>query len=388
MKIDNSLENLGLKFSPFPPATTGVAIIKDVWIPDSWRSGLESIYQQLATSSGDKALVLIGEYGSGKTYVLQWMQENLFKKNRVQTFLFDNPGVAFYDLANLLLRQVGRYELSKGLWEVLSPKLMAVTPKRLIQLSFPEWLASVKSRLQRDDVLPKLATIIKEESLTTDEEIAYQVARVIVETGDRPYFQYRDFVAGRAGALVPENQEPAYFRTLVRIIGKIYGASAIAFLIDEFEDVALQRKLNKKQSFDYLSTLRRLLNVTREEAFWVTLTMTPEALVETRSLDASLVQRFAQPYEIPPLTDEEAYELVKRRLREARLEDRDDIWPFDEDALTALRPTTRSRPRPLIKVCWQAIAKAAEEKGAPPISGDFIRKAEELIYPSNAAKGA
>jgi type II secretory pathway predicted ATPase ExeA len=386
MKIDNSLPTLGLKFNPFPPATTGVAVVKDIWIPDSWRSGLESIYQQLSSSAGDKALALIGEYGSGKTYILQWMQENLFKKNRVQTFLFDNPGVAFYDLANLLLRQVGRYELSKGLWEALSPKLMAVTPRRLIQLNFPEWLASVKSRAQRDDVLPKLAAIIKEELLATDEEIAFQVARVIVETGDRPYFQYRDFVAGKASALVPENQEPEYFKTLIRILGKIYGASGIAFLIDEFEDVALQRKLNKKQSFEYLSTLRRLLNVTREEAFWVTLTMTPEALVETRSLDASLVQRFAQPYEIPPLTDCEAYELVKRRLNEARVEYRDDIWPFSEDALSALRPTTYSRPRPLIKVCWQAIAKAAEDNLAPPISANFIRKAEGLVYPTNKVK--
>ena len=284
MVVDRGLQRLGLKFSPFPPATTGVAFIRDVWIPDSWRTALESMYQSLASAAGDKAIVIIGEYGSGKTYVLQWMQANLFKKNNVQPFLFDNPGVAFYDLANLLLRQVGRYELSKGLWELLSPKLLTSTSKRLIPLNFPEWLALVKPSSERVEVLPRLASIIKQEDLTDDEEIAYQVARVIVETGDRPYFQYRDFVAGRSGSLVPQNQEPAYFKTLVRILGKIYGADGISFLIDEFEDVALQRKLNKKQSFEYLSTLRRLLNISCEEALWVTLTMTPEALNQTRQL--------------------------------------------------------------------------------------------------------
>lgn len=387
MTTEQNRDRLGLKFNPFPPATTGVAVTREIWIPDSWRAALEQTYTSLATSEGEKALIIVGEYGSGKTYVLNWMKEHLFERDNVQTFLFDNPGVAFYDLANRLLRQVGRYELSKGLWEALSTKLLAATPGRLFQLKFPDWLASVKPRSERDQVLLRLAFIIKEEGLAEDEEIAYQVARVIVETGDRPYFQYRDFVAGRSGALVPEREEPAYFRTLIRMLLKISGASGVAFLVDEFEDVALQRRLNKKQSFEYLATLRRLLNVTREEAFWVTLTMTPQALDQTHSLDASLVQRFAQPYQIPPLTEQDAFDLTRHRLQEARTELRDDIWPFENGALSSLAPAVRSRPRPLIKVCWQAIARAVEIGEDPPLTGDFLRQAQDMVYAGDPDRG-
>lgn len=386
MNQTDSLGQLGLKFNPFPPASTGAPSVGKLWIPDSWRQDLQQRYQHLASGMGDKALAIIGEYGSGKTYVLQWVGEDIFRPDNVLTFTFDNPGIAFYDLANRLLRQVGRYELAKGLWEALSPKFETEALRRLIPLSFPEWLASVKAKTAREQILPVLAGIIRAENLTGDEEIAFRVARIMVETGDRPYFEYRDFVAGRVGSLVAEREEASYFTTLIRILHKVYGASAVAFLIDEFEDVALQRRLNRKQSFEYLATLRRLLDTARDEAFWLVVSMTPEALERTRALDASLVQRFAQPYTIPPLTKAQATELVAHRLKDARLEERDDLWPFKTDALAVLRPTTVSRPRPLIKVLWQAIAKAIQDGLVPPISGDVLREAEAMVFPVEATE--
>jgi hypothetical protein len=362
-----------------------VALLHDLWIPDRWRQGLEQRYHALSTGRGDKALAVVGAYGSGKTYVLQWMRKELFEKRRRMVFFFDNPGVAFYDLANQLLRQVGRYEMCKGLYELLAPKLVAHQMPRLITLDFPEWLRLTKERGTRQEVIDKLSTLMRVESLTDDEEIAHRLARMLVETGDRPYFEYRDFVPGRAKALVAEREEARYFGTLIRLLRKVYDTTGVVFLIDEFEDVALQHRLNRKQAHDYLATLRRLLNLTMEEELWVVVSMTPEALEQTRSLEASLVQRFVQPFEIPPLNIDEASDLVERRLKPALAEEargRGRLWPFAEDALADLEPTTFASPRRVVKVCWQAIAFAVQRQLDPPIPARVFQDAEQSLYPA------
>ena len=87
---------------------------------------------------GDKALVIVGSYGSGKTFILHWVANKFFEPRRIQPFSFDNPGVAFYDLANRLMRQMGRYEFSKALWEMFfRTGDQQVTQGQLIPLQFP-----------------------------------------------------------------------------------------------------------------------------------------------------------------------------------------------------------------------------------------------------------
>ena len=155
----------------------------------------------------------------------------------------------------------------------------------------------------------------------------------------------------------------------------------IAFLIDEFEDVALGRRLSKKQASDYIATLRRLLDTAREEDFWLVLSMTPEGYDQTDRLDPSLMERFSQKYEIPRLSDEDATQIVAHRLKAARHKAGNGLWPLRDDAVAALKPTTRSSPRRLIKVLWQALATAATEHQQPPISNDTLTRAEAGIYP-------
>jgi len=383
---DAIFSRYGLKFNPFPPAATGVAIVRNLWLPDSWKQDLTQRYLQLAASRGDRAMAIVGAYGSGKTYALSWIAEQLLRDDGWQTFKFDNPGLAFYDLANRLLRRVGRYELAKGLWELLSaqnPELKG-NSGQLISPSFSDWLALVKTRTARDQFLPRLTGAIKSASLTDDEEIAHRVARIIVETGDRPYFEYRDFVAGRPGSLVAEQEEAAYFKTLIRMLDGVYGGKGVAFLIDEFEDVALQKRLNRKQSHEYMATLRRLLDATNQENFLVIVSMTPEAYVQTISIDPSLEQRFVSPWRVPELTGNDAGRLVQHRLEEAREEPRDGLWPFADNALDGIGPTTVSSPRRLIRVFWQALATAVQTNTDPPISDDDLRLAEQAAYPASA----
>ena len=380
----SALQRLGLKYNPFPPATTGVAFVDDISLPQSWDQEVTQRMDRLSDSVGDKPLVIVGGYGSGKTFILNWIARRDLPPRRVHPYFFDNPGLAFYDLANRLMRQMGRYELSKALWEMFYKPDDRPNPQlSLIQLQFPDWLTTLKDRESRDFAIRALSRALQESGLATDEEISNKFARVVVETRERPYYEYRDFVPRTSRALVAEREEASYFSTLIRILLRIHEAQGIAFLIDEFEDVALGRRLNRRQTSEYIATIRRLLDTAQEENLWIILSMTPEGLDQTTRLDPSLIERFTQQYEIPPLSDEEALQIVLQRLKSARIVDRTDLSPFPDNALSELRPTTKSSPRRLIKVLWHSLALAVQENDNAPISAGTLRQAEEDLYPGS-----
>ena len=320
-----------------------------------------------------------GGYGAGKTFVLRWIESEVLPKHRIKPFFFENPGIAFYDLANRLMRQVGRYEVAKALWEMLYPD-SPEDRQTLFALEFRQWLASLNTRASRNKAIQSLSTALEDQGFAEDEEILNKLSRLIVETGERPYFEYRDFVPRGTRSLVAEQEEPKYFQSLVRILGRISNAAGIAFLLDEFEDVALGRRLNRSQAAAYISTLRRLLDVAERENLWIILSTTPEGLARTSELDESLVQRFSHPYRIPELSRDEAVGIVARRLESARIDGGQGLWPFSDDALDGLQETSRSSPRRLIKIMWHATGMAAERGGNPPLAGELVKEAEAELF--------
>jgi type II secretory pathway predicted ATPase ExeA len=393
--MDTQLERLGLRFNPFEPAASGAPLGLELWIPARWGTQIQKLLDTLEGGQGVKALAIQGEYGSGKTYLLRWLElVELPLHRRIRPYFFDNPGVQFYDLANRLLRQVGRYEFAKMLWEYLSPELPGFQMTLFEQGLIP-WLRSVKKFKRQDDALSVMAKAIKERDIASDEEIAYKLAQIVVGTLDQPYFEYRDFVAGRRGAVVAEKEEAPYFTAIIRILKEAGHSTAIAFLVDEFEEISLQKRLTRKQAYDYLATMKRLINVARDEDFWLIVSMTPEAAGKIQQLEASLWDRFtsqgAYEFQIPPLNEHEATELLRWRLREARLPSEEPPtpdFPFPEELASILHPTTVSLPRRLVKVAFYAIAEAQQKLNVTvPFTLEFVRQIEERVYPTPEAEG-
>ena len=158
---------------------------------------------------------IVGGYGSGKTFILNWIARRDLPPRRVHPYFFDNPGLAFYDLANRLMRQMGRYELSKAIWEMFCKPDDRPNPQlSLIQLQFPDWLTTLKDRGSRDSAIRALSRALQESGLATDEEISNKFARVVVETRERPYYEYRDFVP-RTSRSLSEKQCSKRYASLV-----------------------------------------------------------------------------------------------------------------------------------------------------------------------------
>ena len=378
MNRADSLAKFGLKYNPFPPAATGIAFAGELWVPESWAQELDSTYAALSAGEGPKATMIMGAYGSGKTYVLHWMIENQFKPNRVQPYYIGNPGLAFYALADELLRQIGRYEFSKAVWQALSTEHgMFASQASFVESPFHLWLESLNSQGLKDNAQRRLATALQNLDLTDEEEISFRFAQIIVGTRDRPYFTFRDFMPRSQTSVVAENQEARYFKALIRILQFAYGLGGIAFLLDEFEDVALGKRLSRRQSHEYSSTLRRLLDTADEEKFWLALSITRQGLDQTQDLEPALLERFGAKFEIKPLSDAEAYVLILNRLQNARDDEHGEgLWPFHDGALEVLKSVNRSNPRSLIKIFWRSLATATEQKLDPPIPNEYLVDAE------------
>jgi hypothetical protein len=379
----------GLNRNPFPPAAAGVpptGIDEQSWPDDLVRSA-ETCLQYLADSSGSKAILVIGEYGSGKTSFLHTVLKPKLEARKILSFYFENPGTQLYDLANTVMRTVGRYEFAKALWEFLSMDLKSHRTT-LFSETFSTYLQRLSaSTSERRVEEARLQKALRSSGMIDDEEIAMRFSELVVETSVKPFFEYRDFLVGTKGTLVAEKQEPRYFKTLLRLLGRMYSPDGIAFVIDEFEDVAIGHRMNRSKSYEYLATLRSLLDMSQDENLWLVTAMTPDAQTQTLLMAPALMQRFAPEAQIKlepwPLPD--CRRLTEYWIKRERVEGftRDPIFPFDENALAILEKRADLRlPRPLIKLLYLCLETAIYRQVGPPISGEFVAEvAKRMMEP-------
>jgi hypothetical protein len=377
---------LDLEFNPFEPAASGAPVSK-LWIPDKWKNKLDDFFPIMQNTSGPKAYTILGEYGSGKTYLLRYLEREYLPTFRIRPFFFDNPGVQFYDLANNLLRNMGREEFAKSLWELLMPVLPSFQIP-LWDVSFLSQLRSIHKNRQADLAIEALAKGIISKGITKDAEIAYKLGRMVVDTADRPYFEYKDFIAGRTGSFVAEGEEAPYFAAIIRTLKQIGNVGAIAFLLDEFEEISLQKRLSQKQAQDYLATLKRLINLTEHENLWIILSMTQHAEEVTSRLQPALWERFisqgSRSFTIPQLENEEVNSLIKYRIASARtgIKGVSEFFPFADEPAKYFREDIKSSPRRVVKVCSIAIATSIQDSTITvPFSEQYLRTIQDQLYP-------
>ena len=375
--------NLKLAYNPFEPAATGPPFGAPLSVPDTTRNRATEIIETLQTGTGVKALVVVGEYGSGKSCLLQWLNTKVFPELHIRSFYFDNPGVQFYDLANRLLRTIGRKNFAKFIWELAGSHTTGYQPS-LFHGGYEKYLSGWSRRQRSTQIIARLQDGILAAGVTPDEEIAHCLGRIVTEVVSKPYFEYRDFVPRQKGSVVPEGEEASYFRAILETIKKGLSARGTAFVIDEFEEIALQKRLTRRAAHEYLATLRRLVSLTEQVDFWLVLSMTPDAYEKTNILEPALVERLSgKKLEIAPLSWPEARSLLLSRLEAARRTETETtecpLFPFPETPL--FRPTTHSNPRRLVKVCFRAVARAGLHTQLP-FDEVYLREVEDELYPA------
>ena len=392
--MSSILQKLKLEFNPFQPSAAGPPIKGSLTPPRTLADQTRDLLNTHQTGRGTKAVVITGDYGAGKTWLLRWLDHSVLPSRRIKSFYFHDPGVQFYDLANALLRTIGRKDFAKFIWELAGPFVSVPFYQHLFDSGFEAFVSAQSSRGSRQDlreVTVALQEAILRKGITTDEQIAHCLARIVTDAVRKPYFEYRDFVPRKQGSLVAEAEEAPYFGAILKTISMGFNAEAIAFLIDEFEEIGLQKRLTRRAAHEYLATLKRLINLSEsaENEFWLFLSMTPESYKTTVEMDPALEGRFSgRVLSIKELDKDEAGALIKSRIEAARRTDARDqnigLFPFPDEI--CFRPVTYSNPRRLVKTCFYAIADATDRTSLP-FSDAYLEDIEEKYYPTRTNSG-
>lgn len=387
--MSSMLRKLKLEFNPFEPSAAGPPLKSPLTPPRTLADQTCELLNTHQTGHGAKAVLITGNYGTGKTCLLSWLDHKVLPSRRIKSFYFDNPGVQFYDLANALLRTIGRKDFAKFLWELAGPFVSIPYQQNLFQSGFEEFVSAQSSHRRRQDLrdVPRaLQEAILQADITGDEQIADCLARIVTDAVRKPYFEYRDFVPRQQGSLVAEAEEAPYFGAILKTIAKGVNAEAIAFLIDEFEEIGLQKRLTRRAAHEYLATLKRLINLSQSAdiEFWVFLSMTPDLYETTVKMDPALKERFSgRVLAIQSLHEDEAKALIRSRIEAARradvIEQNIGLFPFPDEI--CFRPVTYENPRRLVKTCFYAIADATDQT-ALPFSDAYLEGIEDKYYPA------
>ena len=186
------LDRCGLRINPFDPVASGPPVYGLPLAPLAVERPLRARISAQRDTAGAKLTVIVGEYGSGKTYCLRWLEDEVFPSLNVRPFFFQDPGVHFYDLADSWLRMVGRKNLAKTLWELVHTTARG-HQQDLFLSGYEAYVRNVRTKTDAKRLAPPLIELFRNSGVTDDEEIAHCLARIVVETPLKPNFEYRDF---------------------------------------------------------------------------------------------------------------------------------------------------------------------------------------------------
>ena len=149
--------------------------------------------------------------------------------------------------------------------------------------------------------------------------------------------------------------------------------------------------MTRKQTYEYLATLRSLIEISEKENLWIILAMTEESSETTKDMNPALWQRFTHQEKetmltLEPLTVEESKELIKWWLNTLREAHQNTLFPFPEDIEKVLKRPDIRLPRALVRIGFFTLARAEQKEIEPPISADFIENLINELYPSDTNK--
>lgn len=129
----------------------------------------------------------------------------------------------------------------------------------------------------------------------------------------------------------------------------------VALLLDDAHNMLLS---GDRWSFFFFESIRELVSV-MPEGIMVVMTMSPDAFNALRKRHSALISRMHDRVGLQPLTDDEAIQIVDKRVSAFRVrEPRFDLDPFTPEAVEAANRYARGVPKRLMEILSQALEAA------------------------------
>lgn len=410
-------EKMGLAFNPFPRAgisdlnSSSYLIGKLEPIDLDVKKSIEeyitdSLFPQSSISS-DKYIsaVIRGDYGMGKTQSLLYSKLILESFNKLKKLnkrpyvvYIDNPGAKLTELIGAIISQIGEENFKRYLWSIAFEKI--ATSKQLKEdlfkfnpsslslfedgtdpfdpvnlVSYKSFLDSwytkiLSSNIKRREFQNKLSEIIVSifSAQFASPTIAIYFKDILTENiGLNKTWEI--LTSGSAKEL--DKKEVIIIRAIVDLI-EFQGYTDFYILVDEFENVTVGR-LSANEIDRYVTNLRTLID---KERNWCSIfAMTSPAFQRLKSVSPPLAERISsRVIELKNLDNDRAKKILINYLNLAR-EESQNLFPFDESGVVALRLKSHGILRVFLKSCFAFIQRGIEElKEGETINDEFVSK--------------
>jgi hypothetical protein len=389
--------NMGLKHNPFPVASiTSPEYVSD--LPPLRDIHLKTIFEFIQTTATEgrySGLVVIGDYGFGKTHFLRWFEDrvNRISKGSLTAIYVRDPGASSRELLFAIVRGIGEESLRKKIWYVVQKALSAAVKEKGIKFfeqlrdaasvpgqtrlieEDPESYGELVSETSKANLPHFLATF---DSLKLSRERLQQffedelrplvgnlaVAEQLASFVAKPQHEaYRSWVALASGTQkkLPVLQDD-YFRAIIGIL-KANEASHTYLLLDEFEDVAYVR-LTPRKTLEYAAGLRMLIDTNLTD-FSLVVAMTAAGFDAIKEMYPPLNERLNFKIELSPLTEFEVETLISRYLDTARVGDQvpvQPLSPFSKEVVRKITELSRGNTRTVVTICHRLIEICAQSR--------------------------
>ena len=140
-----------------------------------------------------------------------------------------------------------------------------------------------------------------------------------------------------------------------------------AILLDELENM---QGASEKEKIQFFEMLRHFIS-NMPDGCIVAFACIPEAYEEYTKIFPAFFMRLHYEFKLRPMSLDEAYELVKKRLNRVRIKDTDDpLYPFTEDAIKLIHRLGRGNPRQTLRLLHYVLTEAAKHRFDP--IDDFV----------------
>lgn len=358
-------------------------------------------------------LLILGEYGSGKSHLLNYVYEMVNSdtlkifEGLALAFLIQNPGLAPEDILLSLLRTIKlgtiqdliflpiKRSLQNDYGSNLLPFLEKFTNFRNqlkittlgstdTQIYNPGWYSHLfssgyrefRGALKEQNVelnskeIRKFARRVLAEELTDNSIIVESLLGLVFDDESKDTGSWESFLVssltGRKGQAVGVE----YYLEAILGLFKIMGVQHIYLLVDELEDLRTQR-ISPKAATEYLAALRRMIQH-NYKMFSFVLASTRDAWQELKLYYPAIDDRF--PVQVDLIRNSnQVKKVISKYLKEARYGQALDEWfPFSESAIDKLLGMRSSILRHVMTECRRLIDLAVDRKIMPPLTEEFI----------------
>ncbi len=401
------MELFDCKSNPFP--ITGVSS-GDLGFPPTDEKVTEEVVSFIKSTYDREyygGLLIIGDYGFGKTYLLKHIErrinEALYYRGteRACAVYIDNPEPpAIEDFIAKFLDRFGMHKFLTLLWHLVSRRFQEKLIEQgksflkdffptLIQptlfskeniavkedifanpLKFIDWLYNSKANLKRVGKFAESEVFLP---IFHHPEITEVLSSLDDYSEAETYskwmwvLNYRTFKT----KLKKEIDPAVFFRSILTVFRQ-NGFRHVYLLVDEFEDVF--SRTNKKERLAYCAALRNMIEYNLEY-FSIILAVKPD-MWERISGDAPIfAERFARKVELLGLTQEQLKSMIKSYLSGVRDSDSpyyNSLYPFEQDAIDEIYRIAHANHRIAVEICY-VLFEYAIEKGEKLITANMVR---------------